>query len=156
LSPGKKKLQVIADFDFTMTQFFNEQRQRSFSCHSLIEGNQYVSDEYRKVATGLLHFYYPIEVSSTLSVEQKIPHMVEWVEKAHDLMVATSGLRESMIKLAVSEALEAKQITLRPGVPDFLAKLDTHEIPILIFSAGPSTDRLSSLSHTVPRQVSAM
>jgi HAD superfamily hydrolase (TIGR01544 family) len=129
---------VIADFDFTMTKFFNEKHQRSFSCHSLIESNQYVSEEYRKLAGGLLHYYYPIETSSSLSVEQKIPHMLEWVNRAHELMVERSGLRQSMIKLAVTEALEGKHIALRPGVPNFLAQLDRNEIPILIFSAGLS------------------
>lgn len=119
-----------------MTKFYNNQRQRSYSCHSLIEGNQYVSDEYRKLATGLLHYYYPIEVSTTLTVEQKIPYMIEWVNRAHDLMVERSGLRQSMIKLAVSEALESKNISFRDGVSDFLKNLDQHGIPILIFSAG--------------------
>jgi HAD superfamily hydrolase (TIGR01544 family) len=62
--------------------------------------------------------------------------MLEWVNKAHDLMVERSGLRQSMIKLAVADGLSKKNIALRSGVPQFLTQLHQHEVPILIFSAG--------------------
>ena len=87
---GAQKLQIVTDFDYTMTKFFTEGHRRGASCHCLIEDSGFLSAEYRAQAKALLHYYYPLEVSPTLTVEEKVPLMKEWVDRAHDLLIDRS------------------------------------------------------------------
>lgn len=135
LCRGSAKLQVISDFDYTMTQFYVSPGKRGASCHCLIEDCGFLPSTYRTQAKALFHYYYPLEVSSTLTVEEKVPHMKEWVEKSHDLLLL-SNLRQSQIKYAVAEALSEESIALRGGVTDLLGRLQKKHVPLLLFSAG--------------------
>lgn len=87
---GARKLQIVTDFDYTMTKFFTEGHKRGASCHCLIEDSGFLNSEYRTQAKALFHYYYPLEVSPTLTLEEKIPLMKEWVDKAHELLLTRS------------------------------------------------------------------
>lgn len=126
---------MISDFDYTMTQFYASPGKRGASCHCLIENCGFLPTTYRTQAKALFHYYYPLEVSSSLTVKEKVPHMEEWVEKAHDLLLL-SNLRQTQIKYAVAEALSEESIVLRGGVTDLLARLQQQQVPLLLFSAG--------------------
>jgi HAD superfamily hydrolase (TIGR01544 family) len=132
---GTSSLQVISDFDYTMTQFYVSPGRRGASCHCLIEDCGFLPSTYQTQAKALFHYYYPLEVSSTLTVQEKIPHMQEWVEKAHDLLLL-SKLRQTQIKFAVAEALSEESIALRSGVTELIARLQEEQVPVLLFSAG--------------------
>lgn len=132
---GTERLQVISDFDYTMTQFFVAPGKRGASCHCLIEDSGFLSSTYQTQAKALFHYYYPLEVSAFFTVQEKIPYMEEWVEKAHDLLMM-SKLRKSQIKYAVAEALSAETMALRGGVTGLLARLKDERVPLLLFSAG--------------------
>jgi cytosolic 5'-nucleotidase 3 len=145
---------VITDFDFTLTKYFSSINMRGTSCHGVIEDSEFLQSGYRTHAKSLFNYYYPIETSSKLTVTQKIPFMVEWVDEAHKIMVERSvyqsnsyfpylfsfrsGLKKSHIKLAVSKALMSSPptISLRSGVGDFFKLLEEHRVPLLVFSAG--------------------
>ena len=45
-----------------------------------------LSDSYREKAYGLRNHYYPMEIEPSLTIEQKLPLMVEWWTRSHDLM----------------------------------------------------------------------
>jgi cytosolic 5'-nucleotidase 3 len=75
--------------------------------------------------------YYPLEVDRSLSLEDRIKFMVEWVEQSHAAML-TSGLTRSKLIAAVADA----NIALRDGHDVLLHHLETLSIPLLIFSAG--------------------
>lgn len=42
---------------------------------------------YREEANRLLAKYYPIEVDPKMTEEEKIPYILEWYSKIHDLLV---------------------------------------------------------------------
>lgn len=69
-----------------------------------------------------------------MSVEEKVPFMVEWWRAAQDLYVV-SNLSKERIRHLVSES----DMELKRGVQEFITELLRNETPILIFSAGLGT-----------------
>ena len=61
--------------------------------------------------------------------------MIEWVTKAHALLVQI-GISKVAVKDAVASSLLSGNIQLRTGVVDFVEKMSSLQIPVLIFSAG--------------------
>lgn len=131
---GASKLNVVSDFDFTLTQFMID-GSRGASCHKTIEDCGLLTDDYHHKAQAVQLKYYPLEVDPTLDVETRTNYMIEWVEVAHELLVK-SGLTKANVELAVKLTLERKKISLRDKVLDFFEKLKAEKIPLLIFSAG--------------------
>lgn len=131
---GSKKLTVVSDFDFTMSRFRIGDA-RAASCHRLIEGSGFLPEHIVHQADALFNYYYPLEISTAITHEEKVKHMTQWATRAAELMVE-SGLKKSEIKLAVSEALKSKSFGLRDEVPSFFRTLTSKEVPVLLFSAG--------------------
>ncbi|KAJ7315273.1 7-methylguanosine phosphate-specific 5'-nucleotidase [Desmophyllum pertusum] len=104
--------------------------------------------------------YMPIEFSE-LSSEEKLPHMVEWWTKSHELLTEL-GIKKDILSQVVEDApialrwtkgneliteLKLKQsqipeivkdahIALRDGVEWFFVKLHEKNVPLLIISGG--------------------
>ncbi|OAY81445.1 Cytosolic 5'-nucleotidase 3A [Ananas comosus] len=79
---GRSKLQVIADFDGTLTS------------HGLLQqGNP----EYDAKREALFEYYHPLEISPTIPIEEKTKLMEEWWEKTHGLLIE-GGLTYDAIK----------------------------------------------------------
>ena len=131
---GHRQLQVVSDFDFTMTRF-RIGNSRGASCHRLIEGSGFLQPHIVQQADALFNYYYPLEVDPTLPMTEKVEHMTTWATKAAELMV-DSGLKKYEIKLAVSEALKSNTFSLRKEVPVFIRSLADKGVPLLLFSAG--------------------
>jgi 5'-nucleotidase len=66
-----------------------------------------------------------------MSLEEKVPHMIDWWHKAHCLIIETN-LNQSMIRDLVNQS----KMELKKGVQQFITELLRSETPILIFSAG--------------------
>uniref|UniRef100_A0A665TQ99 5'-nucleotidase n=1 Tax=Echeneis naucrates TaxID=173247 RepID=A0A665TQ99_ECHNA len=79
----------------------------------------------------LLNTYYPIEIDSNRSAEEKLPLMVEWWTKVHELLIQQK-IRKDMLTQAVKES----NAMLRDGYKEFFEHLAEHQVPLLIFSAG--------------------
>lgn len=131
---GKNKLQVVSDFDFTLSRFRIGDA-RGASCHRLIESSGFLPTHIVHRADALFNYYYPLEVSTVISMEEKKVHMTQWASKAAELLLE-SGLKKSEIKLAVSEALKSNTFGLREEAPLFFRTLTDSEVPLLLFSAG--------------------
>lgn len=76
-SGGAAQLQLICDFDYTLSRFRLDDGQRSVSTHACIETYHNLPEHYRKATRALFEKYYPIEVSN-LTDADKAPLMVEW------------------------------------------------------------------------------
>ncbi|XP_029945284.1 cytosolic 5'-nucleotidase 3-like [Salarias fasciatus] len=127
---GSNTLQVISDFDMTLTRFeFNGKR--CPTCHNILDNSILISADCKQKLKGLLDTYYPIEIDSSRSVEEKLPLMVEWWTKAHELLVEQK-IRKDRLSVAVRES----DAMLREGYQLFFDHLHQHSIPLLIFSAG--------------------
>ncbi|XP_020222999.1 7-methylguanosine phosphate-specific 5'-nucleotidase A isoform X2 [Cajanus cajan] len=124
---GPQKLQVIADFDATLTKFWVNGT-RGQSSHGLLQqGNP----EYDAKRQQLYEYYHPLEFSPTIGLEEKTKLMEEWWGKTHGLLVE-GGLTYESIRQSVANA----NIAFREGVSELFEFLEERDIPVLIFSAG--------------------
>uniref|UniRef100_A0A8C9V1J5 5'-nucleotidase n=1 Tax=Scleropages formosus TaxID=113540 RepID=A0A8C9V1J5_SCLFO len=74
---GASKLQIITDFDRTLSRFSNN-GQRCPTCHNIIDNCKLVTDDCKKQLLKLKEKYYPIEIDPHLPMEEKFHFMVEW------------------------------------------------------------------------------
>ncbi|XP_058262138.1 7-methylguanosine phosphate-specific 5'-nucleotidase-like isoform X2 [Hemibagrus wyckioides] len=75
---GASALQVISDFDMILTRFAHEGK-RCPTTYNILHNTNLISEECKAKMSNLVAHYYPIEIDSSKSVEEKIPHMVEWI-----------------------------------------------------------------------------
>lgn len=126
---GHNRLQVICDFDRTLTTNFIHGRKAPSLIASLRDGN-YLDNNYRAKAQALYDYYHPFEVDPGLSLEAKKSLMAEWYHRHFELLVE-SGLSQEKI----ADAIDNQLANLREGVSEFLEILEKYNIPLLIFSA---------------------
>ncbi|KAJ7974816.1 5'-nucleotidase [Quillaja saponaria] len=124
---GPQKLQVIADFDATLTRYWISGSRGQTSHGLLQQGNP----EYDARRQQLYEYYHPLEFSPTIALEEKTKLMEEWWGKTHSLLIE-GGLTYEAIKQSVASAL----ISFREGVVELFEFLEERDIPVLIFSAG--------------------
>ncbi|KAH9322653.1 hypothetical protein KI387_017292, partial [Taxus chinensis] len=124
---GPAKLQVIADFDMTLTKCCIDGK-RGQSSHALLkQGNA----EYDLKRQQLFDYYRPLEVCPTIDIDKKTKLMEEWWEKTHALL-AEGGLNYA----AIRNSVENSTIEFRDGVVQLFEILEKIGVPVLIFSAG--------------------
>lgn len=127
---GPKKLQVVTDFDNTISRsHFNGKP--CCSTHGVLESSRIINEEYRLQAQKLHDKYYPIEINPHISTEEKIPQMVEWYSRSHAILVSCGMKKHDFPKLVADSS-----IMLRDGCESFFEMLHEHQIPTLVFSAG--------------------
>uniref|UniRef100_A0A672FII0 5'-nucleotidase, cytosolic IIIB n=1 Tax=Salarias fasciatus TaxID=181472 RepID=A0A672FII0_SALFA len=118
--------QVISDFDMTLTRFAHNGR-RVPTTHSK-DSRHPISSLFN---TDLLNTYYPVEIDASRSTEEKLPHMVDWWTKVHELLIQQK-IRKDLLAQAVKEST----VMLRDGYKEFFDHLAEQQVPLLIFSAG--------------------
>ncbi|KAL1101590.1 hypothetical protein V6Z11_D05G307200 [Gossypium hirsutum] len=124
---GPSKLQVIADFDATLTRYWVNGL-RGQSSHGLLkQGNP----EYDAKRQALFEYYHPLEFSPAIPLEEKTKLMEEWWGKTHGLLIE-GGLTYDAIKSSVANS----NIAFRDGVVELFELLEEKDVPVLIFSAG--------------------
>ncbi|KAM9780203.1 cytosolic 5'-nucleotidase 3-like [Neosynchiropus ocellatus] len=130
LKAGSNTLQIISDFDMTLTRFAYNGK-RCPTCHNILDNSKLITEDCKVKLQELLDTYYPIEIDSSRSIDEKLPLMVEWWTRAHELLVEQK-IKKDLLAVAVKES-EAR---LRDGYKLFFDHLCWHSIPLLIFSAG--------------------
>lgn len=127
---GFPKLQFVVDFDFTLTRV----HYKGQPCHcswGILDNSLEMPMYYREEANSLFSKYYPIEIDPKMMEEEKIPYMLEWYGKIHDLLVKCN-LNQGSIKGMVSTST----VMLRDGAADLCKRLHQAGVPILVLSAG--------------------
>ncbi|KAI2582974.1 NT5C3B isoform 1 [Pan troglodytes] len=127
---GGDRLQVISDFDMTLSRFAYNGK-RCPSSYNILDNSKIISEECRKELTALLHHYYPIEIDPHRTVKEKLPHMVEWWTKAHNLLC-----QQKIQKFQIAQVVRESNAMLREGYKTFFNTLYHNNIPLFIFSAG--------------------
>ncbi|XP_029445639.1 cytosolic 5'-nucleotidase 3A isoform X2 [Rhinatrema bivittatum] len=150
---GAVKLQVITDFDMTLSRFSNNGK-RCPTCHNIIDNCKLITEECRQKLYQLKETYYPIEIDPNLTIEEKYPYMVEWYTKSHTLLV-----EQRLQKDKFAEIVRESDVILKEGYEIFFDKLNEHNIPVFIFSAGigdilEEVVRQSSVYHSNVKVVS--
>ncbi|KAM9210831.1 7-methylguanosine phosphate-specific 5'-nucleotidase isoform 2-T2 [Dugong dugon] len=101
------------------------------SSHSILDNSRIISEECQKELKVLLHHYYPIEIDPHRTTSEKIPHMVEWWTKAHNLLC-----QQKIQKFQIAQIVRESSAMLREGYKMFFNTLYHNNIPLFIFSAG--------------------
>ncbi|KAM9783007.1 cytosolic 5'-nucleotidase 3 isoform 1-T1 [Neosynchiropus ocellatus] len=127
---GASKLQIITDFDMTLSKF-SVNGKRCPTCHNIIDNCSLVTEECRQKLLQLKNKYYPIEIDPNLSMEEKFPFIVEWYFKSHTLLV-----EQRIEKDKLPEVVRESDAALREGYEQFFDRLHQHDVPVFIFSAG--------------------
>lgn len=128
---GADKLQVVSDFDMTLSRPYDKNGEACHSCYQALDSNDRLPPSYGLKAHALKDFYYPIEIDPHLSIKDKIPLMVEWWEKAHDLMLECKLHKDLIPKL-----VEESKVCFRDNTDWLLERLHEAGVPLLVFSAG--------------------
>ncbi|XP_077020519.1 7-methylguanosine phosphate-specific 5'-nucleotidase isoform X2 [Tamandua tetradactyla] len=127
---GEDRLQVISDFDMTLSRFaYNGTR--CPSSYNILDNSRIISEECQKELTALLHHYYPIEIDPNRTIKEKLPYMVEWWTKAHHLLC-----QQKIQKFQIAQVVRESNAMLREGYKTFFNTLYRNNIPLFIFSAG--------------------
>jgi len=127
---GPSKLQFIVDFDYTLSRAHKEGKPVDCSWGVFENYHELPSDYHQKVKS-VRDKYYPIEIDVTISLEKKIPLMIEWYKEANKLL-AESKVKSSWFPSMVKES----NCELRDGTNTLLNKLHEVNIPVLVLSAG--------------------
>lgn len=126
---GLLKLQVIADFDRTLTTNFYQGR-KSLSLLGALRASNFLGLDYQRQSQALFDYYSPFENDHSLTIIARKSLMAEWWEKQFQLLI-TSGLNKNHI----NQVIDSRLANLRPGVPEFIKLLEKHQVPLVIFSA---------------------
>jgi len=124
--PGK--FHVIADFDRTLTKAFAEGKPTVSLITRLQNG--FFPPEYAERSNIFFNTYHPIEIDSTVSLEEKKKAMEKRREKQFNLMLEY-GLTRDIIK----NAIQSDDDIFRSWYDTFFTLLHEKNIPLIILSA---------------------
>ncbi|GAQ86629.1 cytosolic 5-nucleotidase III [Klebsormidium nitens] len=124
---GPQRLQIVSDFDMTLTRF-NVNGKKGQSCHSLLSQK---NDQYNQMRQDLYKHYYPLEIDQSIPYDKKVKLMEEWYEKSHATLLE-GGLTLDEIRDSVANA----NVAFREETAQLFELLDSKRVPVLIFSAG--------------------
>eukprot|EP00730_Choanoeca_flexa_P005285 TRINITY_DN11918_c0_g3_i2.p1 TRINITY_DN11918_c0_g3~~TRINITY_DN11918_c0_g3_i2.p1 ORF type:complete len:323 (+),score=50.67 TRINITY_DN11918_c0_g3_i2:1490-2458(+) len=127
---ANRSLQIIADFDYTLTRFRLDDGSRSASTHSCVERSPVLGEDFSQRTKKLFEHYYPIEVSD-IPNDEKEKAMIEWWTKAHELMQQYKLRQEHLDAMVATDDLQ-----LRKGAEALFRQAQAMDIPFHIFSAG--------------------
>ncbi|PAV79995.1 hypothetical protein WR25_07708 isoform B [Diploscapter pachys] len=136
INGGKNTLQIISDFDYTLSKITGSNGERLSTTHGVFDDNaKRIDPELGKKFEDLRAKFYPIEFSPNLSISEKIPFMEEWWRTSHEYILQ-SKFTKQQVRQFVDTSRKQNRIQLRDGVPAFLLALECHRIPLVLFSAG--------------------
>jgi len=127
---GPDLLQVIVDFDYTLTRAHKDGRPVECSW-GVLETYKDLPASYHTRVQAAKDKYLPIELDLTISKEEKVPLMIEWYKEANKCL-AESGVRSSWLPKMVCES----NCELRDDTDKMLGMMKEANIPVLVMSAG--------------------
>jgi len=122
---GKDKMQVIADFDRTLT------KAEPAALLSLIEKSGLLGADYSREADELFKEYYAYELDQEWT-EERSKKMREWQDK-HTALFIKYGLTKEIL----DQITESSPIQFRAGTDEMIKKLEAANVPLVIVSGAP-------------------
>ncbi|XP_017094245.2 7-methylguanosine phosphate-specific 5'-nucleotidase-like [Drosophila bipectinata] len=128
---GPERLQVVSDFDFTITKQRTEDGSRVPSTFAMFYACKSLPPGLKEEAHKLQMKYHPIEIDPHMPAEEKLKYIVEWWTKSGEL---ASGFPFDLSE--IDEVTRQYIHNLRDRSPELFADLHRLDIPTLVFSAG--------------------
>jgi 5'-nucleotidase len=128
---GKDKLHVVSDFDGTLTPEYDETGKRLPSNFALIRESGLLEPGYASKAKALFEYYHPFEVDPNLDLALKKDYMKTWWDSHLNLIIESGITADILMQISQKQSK-----VFRPKVDNFFEKLETLNVPLLIFSAG--------------------
>lgn len=97
----------------------------------IIESHPSLPEEIRTEFVDMQTRYRGVELDRRMSIEEKIPHMIDWAQNGEDLFVKAKVKRHQLPQM-----VQDSHVFLRDGFNDLVEILHDFNIPLLIFSAG--------------------
>lgn len=141
IESGKDKLQVITDFDRTLSKFHHN-GEAIKSSYNVFENIPTLPREFHEGTTALYTKFRKIEDDPKMTVEEKLPYMKDWWRSSEKLYIGIP-CTEEMITQAVVES----NVHLRTGSCKAFVRLKEAKVPILVFSAGLGNVVTAILKH---------
>jgi cytosolic 5'-nucleotidase 3 len=126
---GSKSIQVLADFDRTLTTAFVDGKKVA-SIISVLRDGDYISRDYAKKANEIFNKYHPLEIDLNLSDDERKAAMESWWQEHFKLLI-DSGLNINHI----NQVVQAGRVRVREGIEDFFALLKQEDVPLVIVSS---------------------
>lgn len=127
---GFDKLQVVSDFDKTLTKQ-HQNGKMHLSSFGIFSCCPSVTEEHTRFSTELNKKYAPCEVDPTISKPEKKKLMEEWWSLSEDSL---RGL--SVSQKEIEEVCGQLGPELRDGTKELFDQLQQADVPVLVFSAG--------------------
>ncbi|XP_047545940.1 7-methylguanosine phosphate-specific 5'-nucleotidase [Vanessa atalanta] len=131
VSDGHKKLQIVTDFDHTLTRHNMDNGDPVLTSYGMFRECPSIPKDYKDEENRLSEIYKPIEVDPVMSDEDKTKHMIDWYVAGHKLL---KGMK--FPKNELEEVSHKMKECFRTGVRELIAWSETQQVPVLVFSAG--------------------
>jgi len=129
MEDGKDRLQILADFDRTLT-YASVNGEKVLAVIAILRNSNILSEEYSKAANNLASIYRKIEFDLTIPEKERKEKMKEWWEKHFDLLI-----KSKLNKKHIEEVIKSNKIRLREGVKELFEISHKNKIPIIILSS---------------------
>ena len=130
ISDGVSSLQVITDFDQTLTKYMVDGC-RGSSTFAVLHESNFVSKELIRKSQENYEYYSKIEQDQTISTEDKWKHMDEWWGQA-----LTNIVQESISKNDFENMTRDSNLCFRNGIRELIELKKKLKFPFVIVSAG--------------------
>ncbi|KAF7990621.1 hypothetical protein HCN44_000426 [Aphidius gifuensis] len=127
---GIDKLQVVSDFDLTMTKQHVNGKD-VLSSFGIFYRCKQLPQTIKDSSTILYQKYRPIEVDPHLALDEKIRAMEDWMQKTETML---QGI--DFDKSEINEVAKIYGTSLRDGTMPLIQRLNVANVPVLVFSAG--------------------
>lgn len=140
---GVDRLQVVSDFDYTITRQRTEDGSQVLSSFGILNACKSLPKSFIEESDKLFHKYRPIEIDPHIPVQEKVKYMVEWWRKTGDLLVGFPLAQDEIDKIAY----DCKD-KLRDHTHELFHTLNRLDVPVLVFSAGLGNSVVSVLKQS--------
>ncbi|XP_050451153.1 7-methylguanosine phosphate-specific 5'-nucleotidase [Cataglyphis hispanica] len=130
LRDGTDNLQVVTDFDLTLTKQHINGR-HILSSFGMFKKCKQLPQHYSDKAKCLYEKYRPMEIDPNLPLNEKADAMRDWMTAAHDIL---KGIEFDPHE--IEEVAQEYGNVLRDGTKEILEKLYNARVPIVVLSAG--------------------
>ncbi len=141
IAGGKERLQFVVDFDYTLTRAHKNGKHVDNSW-GIVENSSLLPKSYTDKTNVLKAKYLKYELDPTMSVEEKIPYIVEWYTLGNELLKESRFNRAFLPKMVGASSVEFREDTDR-----MFKSLHEADVPVMILSAGLGDLVVETLEH---------